>query len=332
MKQGSMGMTIYYSVQQGMVTIHQCLTDQTDLVLPDQIQGMPVTKIGAYAFSSPEGLSKATGELQLIQLSGELGFQESAHPLCGKTLTSIQLPKTITQIGDYAFFNCINLQYVSMPGNMQEIEGGAFQNCESLTTIELTNIEGQETCLKNIITDIQHEVDVYLHYNGGIYGIPRQAKLTFPQYFEETIENAPARIFEWFARGSGYRYRQCFLDGSINYREYDSLLPVAKAEDNEKTVVKIAMERIRYPYQLSESAQEQYMQYLKEHNRFVCQLSIQNDWAECIEFMAQNHLMGPEDIDYAIALANKSQRGEILSFLMDYRHTHFEKQEKSFEL
>ena len=67
MKQSSMGMTIYYSVQQGTVTIHQCLTDQTDIVLPNQIQGIPVTKIGAYAFSSPEGLSKATGKLQLIR-------------------------------------------------------------------------------------------------------------------------------------------------------------------------------------------------------------------------------------------------------------------------
>lgn len=46
---------------------------------------------------------------------------------------------SVTRIGNYAFLNCKNLTYVSIPNSVTTIGYGAFSKCTSLTSIELPN-------------------------------------------------------------------------------------------------------------------------------------------------------------------------------------------------
>lgn len=75
--------------------------------IPQNIAGEPVTRIGKNAFYNRQRLIK------------------------------VVIPKTITRIEDYAFFNCIGLMDVSLPVGLTDVGRNAFANCESLLEITL---------------------------------------------------------------------------------------------------------------------------------------------------------------------------------------------------
>lgn len=79
----------------------------THLVIPDTIEGLPVTVIDWYAFEN-----------------------------CTK-LVSVTLPETITHISRFAFVHCINLETINMPASLYAIEQYAFHDCPKLTGIAL---------------------------------------------------------------------------------------------------------------------------------------------------------------------------------------------------
>lgn len=56
-----------------------------------------------------------------------------------RSLPSVVLPGSITQIGDNAFANCIGLSSVVMPRLSSPVVVGsrAFANCKSLQTVQL---------------------------------------------------------------------------------------------------------------------------------------------------------------------------------------------------
>ncbi|MBQ8336594.1 MAG: leucine-rich repeat protein [Bacteroidaceae bacterium] len=54
------------------------------------------------------------------------------------TLTSIEIPNSVTVIGDDAF-RCSGLTSIEIPNSVTVIGDGAFQNCSSLTSIEIPN-------------------------------------------------------------------------------------------------------------------------------------------------------------------------------------------------
>ena len=47
------------------------------------------------------------------------------------------IPKTVTEIGDYAFYYCTSIEKVDVPNGVTKICNGAFSNCSSLTSIRL---------------------------------------------------------------------------------------------------------------------------------------------------------------------------------------------------
>lgn len=63
----------------------------------------------------------------------------------GRSLQSFQdklevvLPKSLKEIGDYAFYDCKNLVSVNIPAGVTSIGNGAFHGCTSLTSITIPN-------------------------------------------------------------------------------------------------------------------------------------------------------------------------------------------------
>ncbi len=96
-----------YTVTDSGVRISGCEKSVTEIVIPDTIEGKPVTVIDWYAFEN-----------------------------C-KDLRSVVLPDSITHISRYAFVHCISLESINMPASLYAIEQSAFQDCPKLNGIAL---------------------------------------------------------------------------------------------------------------------------------------------------------------------------------------------------
>lgn len=78
-----------------------------DVVIPDEYEGKPVTRIERSAFQN------------------------------NKTIKSISIPESVTEIGAYAFNSCAALTSVALNANITEISEYTFQKCKELTDITI---------------------------------------------------------------------------------------------------------------------------------------------------------------------------------------------------
>ena len=121
------GGNIYFDTATGAVT--GCDSGVTLAIIPSEIESVPVTAIAEHAFS-------------------------------GKRISGVIIPSSVTAIGDYAFFNCVNLntaairgsglvcvgeyafnstalRSVTLPDSVTEVGQRAFADCRSLTTVSV---------------------------------------------------------------------------------------------------------------------------------------------------------------------------------------------------
>lgn len=131
----------------------------TDLVIPAEYSGVPVTEIAAQAFEGVNNLKTVEIEDGVTTI-GTMAFAycsrltqvtlpetlttvpRSAFAYCS-LLTSITIPDSVTAIGVYAFFNCSSLEQVVLSSNLTIISSYAFYYCESLKSV--TFPEGLQT-------------------------------------------------------------------------------------------------------------------------------------------------------------------------------------------
>ena len=95
-----------YWLTNGTTTLLQYLGSNAVVVIPDMIDGLPVTDIRFWAFYN-------------------------------RSLTSVTIPDSVTNIGWQAFYRCLDLRNVSIGTNVTSIGESAFYYCESLTSITL---------------------------------------------------------------------------------------------------------------------------------------------------------------------------------------------------
>ena len=73
---------------------------------------------------------------------GDMAFfikDDSGNIVGNQNLLSVEIPSSVTYIGEGAFGYCINLSYINIPNSIQTIGKGAFTECHRLTSIELTS-------------------------------------------------------------------------------------------------------------------------------------------------------------------------------------------------
>lgn len=89
-----------------------------------------VYEIAEGAFSYCEGLKNVTfsGETKLTLLN------VSVFAYC-KSLEEFEIPKGITGMGSYAFYNCSNLKAIKVPGTITDMATNAFDECPALKTV-----------------------------------------------------------------------------------------------------------------------------------------------------------------------------------------------------
>ena len=120
-----------YKVSGGKITITSCdKATSGKLVIPDTIEGKPVTRIGDFAFVNCTSLTSIT----IPDGVTSIGF--AAFRGCS-SLTSITIPDSVTSIGDYAFMRCSSLTSITIGAGVISIGDFAFYECSKLTSITI---------------------------------------------------------------------------------------------------------------------------------------------------------------------------------------------------
>lgn len=231
--------------------------------LPDMLNGKEVTELGAYVFS--DQMDKR--ELEQMIKGGNLWTEEGNRKsdveklpeAAGPALRELILPKGMKKVGRYAFYNCRNLKKLYFGGKLKDLGAGALTGCHKVQELRVRLEEDGESCLREILTELPETLCVTIEKN------KEKGHFWFPEFFEEGVENTPARILENHVHGSGIRYRNCFQNRKLNTAEYDALFPYAIAWEDEETVLKLALGRILTPFELAKKSEEHYLTYLREH-------------------------------------------------------------------
>lgn len=121
-------------------------------VVPDTLNGKPVSAVSAEAFSTRTLLRRVTigknvtalgnkaffgcGALTEVSFANDAQLRtlgQEAFSDCS-SLTNIVLPTSLTAVGAGAFRNCTALTTFTLPGNVSSIGTGAFESCRKLTS------------------------------------------------------------------------------------------------------------------------------------------------------------------------------------------------------
>ena len=143
----------YKKTEKGMM-ITEYYGNDSYVVLPDEIEGEPVTILGDYAFSR------------------NLSVEE------------IWMPLELKEVGRYAFYRCRNLRKLVLGNRLLDMGGGALTGCH-LEEVEIYLQDGKKSCLKSIVEEMRYQMRIYLHAPEG----GQEAKLLFPEHYEKEPED-----------------------------------------------------------------------------------------------------------------------------------------------
>ena len=104
----------------------------SDVVIPANYKGKPVTSIGKGTFNGCSGLTSIT----IPNSVTSIGY--SAFEGCS-SLTSITIPDSVNSIDFNAFYGCSSLTSITIPDGVTSIGLNAFYGCSSLTSIIIPN-------------------------------------------------------------------------------------------------------------------------------------------------------------------------------------------------
>lgn len=274
------------------------------VTLPPQLAGHPVTELGDYCFAD-------AGRHQ--EQHGQSPFTLSAK-LCGSYIESVSLPDTLLKIGNYAFYNCRNLSQLEFGSSLEAIGSDAFMNCHNLHRLSVRCLPSGRSGLRQILRQIPWDVEVSFlgnaPRNGAWRGGQAEAVIFYPEYYEAYDEIAPAHIFGCKIVGGGFRARQCFQDGAVDFAQYDTVFQKACAEESEQTLCRLTLCRLRYPVSLALGARQLYEDYIRAHGKTLCKQLIGARQLDTLLFLIKERLFSLQDMQLAITLAAQAGWGE----------------------
>lgn len=284
--------------------------------------GACVTKVfspGA-ACVIPESL----GGLPVTELSDRL--------FAGTGVEEVYLSAGLKKIGKYAFYNCERLSLFDVHGAATEIGGGLFNGCRNIREIRLHMERGARSGLRDFVTEINGRLTVCFFFMQEDGTEREEARLIFPLYYDEAVENTPARIISSSIHGTGQKYRYCFEDRKVRFDRYDRLFPLEKYEEDVFLAAEIAVCRLRYPAELSEEAKGEYEAFLREHLPELLYQAVKDEDLFSWLFGQFGESLGQSDLDRLILAASEKKKAGISGRLMEEKRRRFGAKKELFEL
>ena len=384
------------------VILLRVYTESDTIQIPEQIDGKPVRELADHAFADEPSVLYAESEKRravrsddcwTFQSAGAGASAASTHfsgerterpdasvnaavqnserlstlppALCGRRLRAVVLPDALAAIGNYAFYGCDNLKTVSFPASIRRIGSGLFNSCPALSVLVFRQAvsaapPATPALLQEVLRTVNHEVEVRLQDPSGQDAV----RLLFPEYYEEPKENTPARIIEiiWHGtgyqyrqcflqrkleepkentpariieiiwHGTGYQYRQCFLQRKLQYSQYDSLLPAADAQEMPQTLVRLCLDRLITPAELSGTCLANYVSCLRARSDALWTFLLadqETDLTDWLRVLEHSGYFTEKLLDHMIDQASSAGRADASVFLMDLRRRMFRPSSRS---
>ena len=106
-----MEICVYYEkINEDSIRIKRVYASSPTIEIPEFIDGYIVREIGNYCFSKKEV------DLSNSVLSHEI--PSSYYECSGSDVECVKLSKTVTKLGDYAFYNCRKLKEIFLPSSL----------------------------------------------------------------------------------------------------------------------------------------------------------------------------------------------------------------------
>ena len=323
-------MKIYYREKSGGIEILRCFGMGGRVEIPGMIEDKLVISAAPYAFSSHMDEKEELKNAGLWEVSDGLGFGGEEHVLAGNDVEEIVFPDTLKEIGRYIFYGCGNLRKLEFSDSLMQIGCGAFTGCHALEKLTVHMRQGKKSGVKEMLGEMWQRIDVNFLYEYEEDGIEKsdimhrresksEARLVFPEHYDEAVENTPARILYTEYHGSGSNYRQCFYDKELNYQEYDRLFEMAVAMDKLEVLVDMSFGRLEFPYGLTGNARENYREYIRKNLGDIAEYLVKQEDMRRLEMISSQKLWTLEGIDSALDCASKRKETEVSAFLMNER-------------
>ncbi len=177
----------YTKDEGGTITITGYVGDIVDLVIPDEIEGCPVTIIGEFAFGMCSGLTSVvlprglktigpfafSGCMGLASVTipeGVARIDEFAFEMC-RGLTSVTMPRSLTVIGDMVFLGCYALQTIRVPLDPSYDISSLLDGCDAEIVYYCGNGTTSATIgnVDQIFDGLQHGINVEVSTLSGDY-------------------------------------------------------------------------------------------------------------------------------------------------------------------
>lgn len=296
-----------YSIHESHVVIESVKVDYPVVEFPKMLEGLPVTELAGYVLS-------------------------------GKNCEEVYIPEGIWKIGRYGFYNCRNLRKISFSSDFVDIGSGAFTGCHHIKEIEVLMKE-EKTCLKEVLVEVPEAVCVRLlwkkedHVQNHVQDI--EGIFWFPEYFEESIENTPARILSVKTHGSGMFYRNCFRGKVFQIQEYDNSFKNACVFESNQFLMELVYGRLSKPVGLSDKSKEIYEHFVREHRDEMVKYWVEEKNEEAMGWVLLNFPHKREEqAAYQELMEFVSKKGttSMVSSLMEYGRKIFPPKRKSFDL
>ena len=120
----------YWEGEDGGICITEYYGSMTELAVPAEINGQPVTEIGDHAFWANESIVRVEVP-EGVKRIGRMAFERCTQ------LYSVIIPEGVEEIGQAAFRSCEAMGVVTLPGSVHTIGSEAFAYCKNLTKVEL---------------------------------------------------------------------------------------------------------------------------------------------------------------------------------------------------
>ena len=224
--------TLYYVVKEERVTITSYHGNDVKLRLPEQIEGIPVSKIGKKAF------------------------------LNSRRLQHLILPETVKKLGEWALAYCAMLETVELPKRRIAMGKGCFLGDKRLRKLKLYARDNEEGRIwKEYPSAYREDVAVLLAALAGMedaeYLLDTKAAGS-----AEWIKQWDLRLMKWMQEPDEKGYTQMILCGE----EDISCSLEYYVRDRRKKKVRLAFLRLLHPSGLDEQTRTILEEYLISHS------------------------------------------------------------------